>query len=60
MKKTFTELVEDSTEVQRERYTRVYIFQIIGGILMPDKSRNLVHQRWLLKLVYFREVGELS
>ncbi|MFQ6634089.1 hypothetical protein Gotur_010152 [Gossypium turneri] len=33
---------------------------IIGGILMPDKSRNLVYLRWLLKLVDFRGVGELS
>ncbi|MFQ6623014.1 hypothetical protein Gotur_002776 [Gossypium turneri] len=27
---------------------------------MPDLSRNLVHLRWLLKLVDFRAVGELS
>ncbi|KAG8478811.1 hypothetical protein CXB51_028699 [Gossypium anomalum] len=34
-------------------------FWIIGGILMRDKSQNLVHLRWLLKLVDFREVGQL-
>ncbi|MBA0755480.1 hypothetical protein Gogos_020530 [Gossypium gossypioides] len=28
--------------------------------LIPDKSRNLVHLKWLLKLVNFREAGELS
>ncbi|MFQ6627147.1 hypothetical protein Gotur_005798 [Gossypium turneri] len=33
---------------------------IIGGYLMPDLSRNLVHLRWLLKLVDFRATGELS
>ncbi|MBA0765573.1 hypothetical protein Gotri_014742 [Gossypium trilobum] len=33
---------------------------IIEGILMLDKSRNLIHLRWLLKLVNFREAGELS
>ncbi|MFQ6651611.1 hypothetical protein Gotur_023869, partial [Gossypium turneri] len=33
---------------------------IIGGYLMPDLSQNLVHLRWLLKLVDFRAAGELS
>ncbi|KAK5819407.1 hypothetical protein PVK06_024406 [Gossypium arboreum] len=37
-----------------------YILQIIGGYLMPDLSRNLIHLRWLLKLVDFRVVGEFS
>ncbi|KAH1107973.1 hypothetical protein J1N35_011741, partial [Gossypium stocksii] len=50
----------DSTKVQREKHARVYILMIIGGLLMSDKSRNLVHLRWLLKLVDFREAGELS
>ncbi|MBA0840728.1 hypothetical protein Goarm_003286 [Gossypium armourianum] len=27
---------------------------------MPDLSRNLVHLRWLLKLVDFRAARELS
>ncbi|MFQ6663172.1 hypothetical protein Gotur_030792 [Gossypium turneri] len=27
---------------------------------MPDLSRNLVHLRWLLKLVDFRAAGEFS
>ncbi|MBA0771777.1 hypothetical protein Gotri_007251 [Gossypium trilobum] len=33
---------------------------MIGGYLMPDLSRNLVHLRWLLKLVDFRTVSEFS
>ncbi|KAG8486236.1 hypothetical protein CXB51_019559 [Gossypium anomalum] len=33
---------------------------MIGGYLMPDLSRNLVHLRWLLKLIDFRAAGELS
>ncbi|KAG8497119.1 hypothetical protein CXB51_008269 [Gossypium anomalum] len=37
-----------------------YILEMIGGYLMPDLSRNLVHLRWLLKLVDFRAAGELS
>ncbi|MBA0678156.1 hypothetical protein Goari_019516 [Gossypium aridum] len=34
--------------------------RILGGYPMSDKSRNLVHLRWLLKLIYFRVAGELS
>ncbi|MBA0880369.1 hypothetical protein Goshw_000312 [Gossypium schwendimanii] len=37
-----------------------YIFKMIGGYLMSDFSRNLVHLRWLLKFVDFRAVGEFS
>ncbi|MBA0879062.1 hypothetical protein Goshw_019670, partial [Gossypium schwendimanii] len=39
---------------------RAYILEMIGGYLMPDLSRNLVHLKWLLKLVDFRAVGEFS
>ncbi|MBA0738504.1 hypothetical protein Gogos_011843 [Gossypium gossypioides] len=60
LRNNFAELAEDSTQERRERYAWVYIFQIIGGIPMPDKSRNLVHLRWLLKLIDFRGAGKLS
>ncbi|MBA0851295.1 hypothetical protein Goshw_017205 [Gossypium schwendimanii] len=33
---------------------------MIEGYLMPDLSRNLVHLRWLLKLVDFKAAGEFS
>ncbi|MBA0877749.1 hypothetical protein Goshw_014686 [Gossypium schwendimanii] len=33
---------------------------MIGGYLMPDLSRNLIHLRWLLKRVDFRVVSEFS
>ncbi|MFQ6622118.1 hypothetical protein Gotur_002525, partial [Gossypium turneri] len=33
---------------------------IIGALLMLDKSQNLVHLRWFLKLVDFRKAGELN
>ncbi|MBA0705782.1 hypothetical protein Golax_017943, partial [Gossypium laxum] len=59
-RRNFEGLDEDSTEVERERHARAYILQIIGGILMLDRSRNLVHPMWLLKLVNFREAGELN
>ncbi|KAH1091649.1 hypothetical protein J1N35_018906 [Gossypium stocksii] len=33
---------------------------MIGGYLMLELSRNLVHLRWLLKLVDFRVAGKFS
>ncbi|MBA0746314.1 hypothetical protein Gogos_008847 [Gossypium gossypioides] len=38
LRNNFVELAEDSTEEKRLRYARTCILQIIGGILMPDKS----------------------
>ncbi|MFQ6648436.1 hypothetical protein Gotur_021230 [Gossypium turneri] len=52
--------MNDSTKVERIRYAQVYILEMIGGYLMLDLSQNLVHLRWLLKLVDFRATGELS
>ncbi|KAG8488711.1 hypothetical protein CXB51_016688 [Gossypium anomalum] len=50
----------DSTELERIRYALAYILEMIGGYLMSDLSRNLIHLRWLLKLVDFRAADELS
>ncbi|MBA0657649.1 hypothetical protein Goklo_009924, partial [Gossypium klotzschianum] len=33
---------------------------MIGGYLMPDLLQNLVHLRWLLKLVDFKTADEFS
>ncbi|MBA0865513.1 hypothetical protein Goshw_012863, partial [Gossypium schwendimanii] len=55
LRDTFQEPGNDSTEVERIRYARAYILEMIGGYLMSDLSRNLV-LRWLLKLVDFRAV----
>ncbi|MBA0612857.1 hypothetical protein Godav_013406 [Gossypium davidsonii] len=60
LRKNFEGLDEDLTEVKKERHVRTYIFQITRAILMPDKSQNLIHLKWLLKLVNFREADELS
>ncbi|XP_017635600.1 protein MAINTENANCE OF MERISTEMS-like [Gossypium arboreum] len=57
---TFPEPDNNSTELERIRYARPYILEMIGGYLMPDLSRNRVHLIWLLKLVNFRVAGELS
>ncbi|KAG8483657.1 hypothetical protein CXB51_022515 [Gossypium anomalum] len=60
LRDTFPEPNNDSTELERIRYARAYILEMIGGYLMPDLSRNRVHLRWLLKLVDFKVAGELS
>ncbi|MFQ6637037.1 hypothetical protein Gotur_012885 [Gossypium turneri] len=60
LRDTFPDPNANSTEIERIRYARSYILQIIGGYLMPDTSRSRVHLRWLLKLVDFRGAGELS
>ncbi|MFQ6624159.1 hypothetical protein Gotur_003471 [Gossypium turneri] len=60
LRDTFSEQGNDSTEVEKIQYARAYILEMIGGYLMPDLSRNLVHLMWLLKLVDFRAAGEFS
>ncbi|MFQ6645301.1 hypothetical protein Gotur_020156 [Gossypium turneri] len=60
LRDTFSEPGNNSTEVERIRYARVYILEMIGGYLMSDLSRNLVHLRWPLKLVNFRAADEFS
>ncbi|MFQ6667430.1 hypothetical protein Gotur_033462 [Gossypium turneri] len=42
---TFPKSGNDSTEVERIRYARPYILKMIGGYLMSNLSRNLVHLR---------------
>ncbi|XP_052885220.1 protein MAINTENANCE OF MERISTEMS-like [Gossypium arboreum] len=58
LRDTFPEPDDNSIELEKIQYARAYILQIIGGYMMPDLSRNLVHLRWLLKLVDFRAAGE--
>ncbi|KAG8501017.1 hypothetical protein CXB51_003085 [Gossypium anomalum] len=60
LRNTFLELGNDSTEVERIRYAWAYIFEMIRGYLMPKLSQNLVHLRWLLKLIDFKAAGEFS
>ncbi|MBA0628091.1 hypothetical protein Godav_022868, partial [Gossypium davidsonii] len=42
LRDTFPEPGNDSTEVERIRYARAYILEMIGGYLMLYLSRNLV------------------
>ncbi|KAG8486200.1 hypothetical protein CXB51_019501 [Gossypium anomalum] len=60
LRNTFSEPTDDLIEVERIRYARAYILEIIGGYLMPNLSQNLVHLRWLLKYIDFRVASELS
>ncbi|XP_040942343.1 protein MAIN-LIKE 2-like [Gossypium hirsutum] len=46
LKDNFNELpkdLENQTEEVIEQYARAYIMRLTGGILVPNKSRNLVH-----------------
>ncbi|KAH1057021.1 hypothetical protein J1N35_035086 [Gossypium stocksii] len=45
LKKKFGGLNVELSEIEREQRAWTYILMIIGGLLMPDKSRNLFHLR---------------
>ncbi|MBA0777939.1 hypothetical protein Gotri_005886, partial [Gossypium trilobum] len=59
LKDNFNKLDDHTIALKKEQYARAFIPRIIGGILMPNKSRNLVHIKWLLHLVDFKECGQL-
>ncbi|MBA0734117.1 hypothetical protein Gogos_018062, partial [Gossypium gossypioides] len=53
--------IETSTsDIEKEQFTRAFILRLIGGLLMLDKSCNLVHLRWLLLLADLKESERLS
>ncbi|XP_020979617.1 serine/threonine-protein phosphatase 7 long form homolog [Arachis ipaensis] len=54
------ELEQDATEERLLRYTRLYIMQLIGGILFPDASDSRVHIRWRPLLKDLETCGRLS
>ncbi|MBA0647063.1 hypothetical protein Goklo_014974 [Gossypium klotzschianum] len=45
LRDTFSEPKNYWTEVERIRCAQAYIFEMIGGYLMLDLSRNLIHLR---------------
>ncbi|MFQ6655716.1 hypothetical protein Gotur_026145 [Gossypium turneri] len=51
------ELENDSTEVERIRYARAYILEMIRSYLMPNLSRNLVHRVMLEYLPLLKIYG---
>ncbi|KAE8705266.1 putative Subtilase family protein [Hibiscus syriacus] len=56
----FRDLSEDASEDEVKLYARACILQLIGGLLMPDKSRNQVHCMWLRHLSDFHLAGSFS
>ncbi|MBA0549879.1 hypothetical protein Golob_020880, partial [Gossypium lobatum] len=56
----FKTIEASASDVEKEQFARAFILKLIGGLLMPDKSRNLVHLRWLLLLTNLKEAGQLS
>ncbi|KAE8728129.1 Glucose-1-phosphate adenylyltransferase large subunit 1 [Hibiscus syriacus] len=56
----FWELSADASEDEVKMYAQECILQLIGGLLMPDKSRNLVHCMWLRHLSDFCLAGSFS
>ncbi|KAK5839988.1 hypothetical protein PVK06_008848 [Gossypium arboreum] len=47
LRDTFPDLENDLTKLERIRYARAYILEMIGGYLIPDLSQNLVYLRCL-------------
>ncbi|MBA0787162.1 hypothetical protein Gotri_026246 [Gossypium trilobum] len=55
----FKYLPKDVSNVVKEQYVQAFILRLAEGIPMPDNSQNLVHIRWLLHLVDFKESRRL-
>ncbi|KAE8736290.1 Alpha/beta hydrolase domain-containing protein 17B [Hibiscus syriacus] len=60
LKANFEVLNENASDDQAKACAQAYILRIIGGILMPDKSRNQVHCMWLRHLIGFDKAGRYS
>ncbi|MBA0632227.1 hypothetical protein Godav_001016 [Gossypium davidsonii] len=53
----FQNIEASMSDVEKEQLAIVFILRLIGGLLMSNKSRNLVHLRWLLVLDDLKEAG---
>ncbi|KAL4326101.1 hypothetical protein GQ457_11G020720 [Hibiscus cannabinus] len=56
----FSNLSANTSTLIKEQFANAHILRVIGGILMPDKSRNKVHLMWLHHLQDFSEAGKFS
>ncbi|MBA0746892.1 hypothetical protein Gogos_009365, partial [Gossypium gossypioides] len=56
LKDNFKQIEASASDIEKEQFARTFILRLIGGLLMLDKSQNLVHLRWLLILVDLKEV----
>ncbi|XP_038896713.1 protein MAIN-LIKE 2-like [Benincasa hispida] len=55
--KNFAHLPDHADEEDLQRYTRAYIFTLIGGLVFSDKSNSRVHLMYLPLLVDFDVAG---
>ncbi|MFQ6671302.1 hypothetical protein Gotur_035895 [Gossypium turneri] len=53
----FQTIEASASDVEKEQFAGAFILRLIGGLLMLDKSLNLVHLRWLLLLADLKELG---
>ncbi|KAL4319809.1 hypothetical protein GQ457_18G005540 [Hibiscus cannabinus] len=53
-------VTEGSTHQELIVATRTYILQLIGGVLMPDTSGNMVHTQYLPMMANLNTVAEYS
>ncbi|XP_038999034.1 serine/threonine-protein phosphatase 7 long form homolog [Hibiscus syriacus] len=60
LQSTFQHLPENASEKDIKYAARAYILRLIGGVLMPDKSGNLVHLMYLPLLRDFKLAGTYS
>ncbi|KAL4304249.1 hypothetical protein GQ457_10G010980 [Hibiscus cannabinus] len=56
----FTYLPNNASIQLKEQFARAHILRVIGGILMPNKSRNKVYHMWLRHLWVLSDVGKFS
>ncbi|KAL4311500.1 hypothetical protein GQ457_01G022640 [Hibiscus cannabinus] len=50
LNQNFSNLSANASTLIKEQFASVHILRVIGGILVPDKSRNKVHLMWLRHL----------
>ncbi|KAL4340096.1 hypothetical protein GQ457_08G026100 [Hibiscus cannabinus] len=56
----FSNLPANDSTLINEQFVRAHILRVIGGILMPDKSRNKVHLMWLRHLRDFSKARKFK
>ncbi|KAL4354243.1 hypothetical protein GQ457_06G012080 [Hibiscus cannabinus] len=56
----FSDLPNNASMQLKEQFARAHILRVIGGILMPDKSRNKFHLMWLRHLWVLSDAGKFS
>ncbi|XP_012573198.1 serine/threonine-protein phosphatase 7 long form homolog [Cicer arietinum] len=60
LKDTFDDVGENASELEKQASCRAYILRMIGGLLMPDKSNNRVHLKYLSLLGDLNKVSQYS